>query len=140
MAQHYASLFIVFRLLHTYIGIIFLYQENTVYSAGYKWWLFGGLFYLQGDLLKTLGDKHPLYDFMGTLSMKCSYLLFNKEYVKEILVEASTKVSAGDVKFISSCMSLLAVKFPSLCSLQENIFVTMLKFRCTCTVAHLHTS
>jgi len=82
---------------------------------------------LQGDLFKILGDKHPLYDFMGTLSTKCSYLLFNKEYVKEILVEASTQKSAGDVKFMSSCMSLLAVNFSSLCSLEESIFVIMMK-------------
>lgn len=72
-------------------------------------------FFLQDDLLKILGEKHPLYDFMGMLSTKCSYLLFNKEYVKEILSEASTQKSVGDVKYISSCMSLLAVKFTSLC-------------------------
>ncbi|KAJ6814311.1 sister chromatid cohesion protein PDS5-like protein A [Iris pallida] len=61
------------------------------------------------DLLKILGDKHPLYDFMSALSIKCSYLLFNKDYVKEILLEASAQKSNGHVKFISSCMNLLAI-------------------------------
>ncbi|KAJ6833750.1 sister chromatid cohesion protein PDS5-like protein A [Iris pallida] len=61
------------------------------------------------DLLKILGEKHPLYDFMSALSTKCSYLLFNKDYVKEILLVASTPKNAGNLKFISSCMNLLAI-------------------------------
>ncbi|CAL9170887.1 unnamed protein product [Musa hybrid cultivar] len=61
------------------------------------------------DLLRILGEKHPLFDFMVTLSLKCSYLLFNKDYVKEILSEADARQSVGDVKLISSCMNLLTV-------------------------------
>uniref|UniRef100_A0A1D1Z6W4 Sister chromatid cohesion protein PDS5 B n=1 Tax=Anthurium amnicola TaxID=1678845 RepID=A0A1D1Z6W4_9ARAE len=61
------------------------------------------------DLLRILGEKHPLYDFMGALSMRCSYLLFNKEYIKEILSEAVAQQSVGDRKFVSSCMNLLAI-------------------------------
>lgn len=64
---------------------------------------------LQDDLLKILGEKHPLYDFLDSLSMKCSYLLFNKEYVKEVLLEVSAQKSAGDAKLIFSCMNLLVV-------------------------------
>ncbi|XP_068637108.1 sister chromatid cohesion protein PDS5 homolog A-like isoform X2 [Aristolochia californica] len=61
------------------------------------------------DLLKILGDKHPLYDFFDTLSIKCSYLLFNKEYVKEILAEAAAQRSAGNSKVVVSCMNLLVI-------------------------------
>ncbi|XP_068641410.1 sister chromatid cohesion protein PDS5 homolog A-like isoform X2 [Aristolochia californica] len=61
------------------------------------------------DLLKILGDKHPLYNFLNTLSIKCSYLLFNKEYVKEILAEAAAQKSAGNFKVVKSCMNLLVI-------------------------------
>ncbi|XP_073117813.1 sister chromatid cohesion protein PDS5 homolog A isoform X8 [Elaeis guineensis] len=61
------------------------------------------------ELLKILGERHPLYDFMGMLSIKCSYLLFNKEYVKEILSEAAAQQSVGNTKLMSSCMNLLTV-------------------------------
>lgn len=82
------------------------------------------------DLLKILGEKHPLYDFMCMLSTKCSYLLFNKEYVKEILVAASSQKPAGNVQFISSCMGLLAIiacfSPQLLAGLEENL-VNLLK-------------
>ncbi|KAK9152383.1 hypothetical protein Syun_010692 [Stephania yunnanensis] len=61
------------------------------------------------DLLKILGEKHPLFDFLGTLSMKCSYLLLNKEYVKEILSEAVTHRSTGNTQLTLACMNLLVV-------------------------------
>ncbi|PKI66430.1 hypothetical protein CRG98_013232 [Punica granatum] len=63
----------------------------------------------QDDLLKILGEKHRLYDFLSTLSIKCSYLLFNKEHVKEILQEASAQKSAGNTQHVSSCMDLLVI-------------------------------
>jgi hypothetical protein len=62
-------------------------------------------------LLKSLGEKHELYDFVSILSVRCSYLLVNKEYVKEILSEASEHKSSGNTKLISSCMNLLTVYF-----------------------------
>ncbi|XP_008805490.2 sister chromatid cohesion protein PDS5 homolog A isoform X2 [Phoenix dactylifera] len=61
------------------------------------------------ELLKILGERHPLYDFMGMLSIKCSYLLFNKEYVKEILSETAAQQSVGNTRLVSSCMNLLTV-------------------------------
>ncbi|KAK1293098.1 hypothetical protein QJS10_CPB17g00422 [Acorus calamus] len=82
------------------------------------------------DLLKILGEKHPLHGFMGVLTMKCSYLLFNKEYVKEILSEATSVKSAGSVKHITSCMNLLVViaSFsPSLLGGVEEDLVNLLK-------------
>lgn len=70
---------------------------------------------MQDDLLRILGEKHKLYDFLSTLSVKCSFLLFNKEYVKEILVEAITQMSAGDAQLTHSCMNLLVVKNRFIC-------------------------
>eukprot|EP00268_Persea_americana_P056177 TRINITY_DN6598_c0_g1_i2.p1 TRINITY_DN6598_c0_g1~~TRINITY_DN6598_c0_g1_i2.p1 ORF type:complete len:1598 (+),score=356.34 TRINITY_DN6598_c0_g1_i2:124-4917(+) len=64
---------------------------------------------LRDDLLKILGEKHPLYDFLDSLSIKCSYLLFNKEYVKEILLEVAAQKSTGDTKLIVSWMTLLVI-------------------------------
>lgn len=66
--------------------------------------------YFQDDLLRILGDKHRLYDFLGTLSVKISYLLFNKEHVKEILQEANAQKSTGNMQYCSSCMNILVVK------------------------------
>ena len=64
---------------------------------------------LQEDLLKILGEKHRLYDFLSTLSLKCSYLLFNKEHVKEILLEATVQRSTGNTQYTQSCMNILVV-------------------------------
>ncbi|KAH0747234.1 hypothetical protein KY285_008891 [Solanum tuberosum] len=61
------------------------------------------------ELLKILGEKHRLYDFLGTLSMKCSYILFNKEHVKEILQETNIQKSAGSTDLILSCTHLLVI-------------------------------
>lgn len=65
--------------------------------------------YMQDDLLKILGDKHPLSDFLDILSIKCSHLLFNKEFVKQILSEIAAQKSAGNTKLIVSSMNLLVV-------------------------------
>ncbi|KAJ0081710.1 hypothetical protein Patl1_09599 [Pistacia atlantica] len=62
------------------------------------------------DLLKILGEKHRLYDFLSTLSMKCSYLLFNKEHVKEIFLEVAVQKSSGNAQYTQSCMDILGVK------------------------------
>ncbi|KAK4369677.1 hypothetical protein RND71_009152 [Anisodus tanguticus] len=61
------------------------------------------------ELLKILGEKHRLYDFLGTLSLKCSYILFNKEHVKEILQETNIQKSAGSTDLILSCTHLLVI-------------------------------
>ncbi|XP_010227757.1 sister chromatid cohesion protein PDS5 homolog A isoform X2 [Brachypodium distachyon] len=82
------------------------------------------------DLLKKLGEEHALHDFVSTLSMRCSYLLVNKEYAKEILSEASEQKSAGNSKLISSCMNLLTAIssfFPSLLSGLEEDIIELLK-------------
>ncbi|KAM7525318.1 hypothetical protein LguiA_015220 [Lonicera macranthoides] len=61
------------------------------------------------DLLKILGEKHRLYEFLSTLSMKCSYILFNKEHVKEILLEVDIQKSAGNTQFTLACMNILVI-------------------------------
>lgn len=61
------------------------------------------------ELLQILGEKHRLYDFLGSLSLKCSYLLFNKEHVKEILVEVALQKSAGSSNHTKSCMDILVM-------------------------------
>ncbi|XP_038690339.1 sister chromatid cohesion protein PDS5 homolog A-like isoform X1 [Tripterygium wilfordii] len=82
------------------------------------------------DLLKILGEKHRLYDFLSNLSVKCSYLLFNKEHVKEILLEAGMHKTAGHTQETQSCMDLLVIlaRFsPLLLSGVEEHLVTFLK-------------
>lgn len=63
----------------------------------------------QDDLLKILGEKHPLYDFLSILSLKCSYILFSKEHVRDILLEVNLHKSAGSSHLILSCMTVLVV-------------------------------
>lgn len=65
---------------------------------------------MQDDLLRILGEKHRLYDFLGNLSVKCAYLLFNKEHVNEILLEAAAQRSAGKTQYTQSCMNMLVVE------------------------------
>lgn len=60
-------------------------------------------------MLKILSEKHSLYEFLGSLSIKCSYLLFSKEYVKEMLSEVSARKASKDNLGIQSCMDFLGV-------------------------------
>ncbi|XP_061344321.1 sister chromatid cohesion protein PDS5 homolog A [Gastrolobium bilobum] len=82
------------------------------------------------DLLKILGEKHRLYEFMNTFYVKCSYLLFNKEHVKAILSEIITLKSAENDQRIQSCMNILVIiaRFsPYLLSGSEEELVNLLK-------------
>jgi len=49
-------------------------------------------------LLKQLGDGHPQYEFVKILAMRCSYFLFGKEHVKEMLKEIAVNTLAGKDK------------------------------------------
>ncbi|KAG2261739.1 hypothetical protein Bca52824_068818 [Brassica carinata] len=85
---------------------------------------------IRDDMLKILSEKHSLYEFLGTLSIKCSYLLFSKEYVKEILAEVSARKSAKTSSGIQSCMDflgLLASFCPSLFDGAEEELIGFLK-------------
>lgn len=64
---------------------------------------------MQGDLLKILGQKHRLYGFLTTLSLKSSYLLFDKDHVREILLEARLQKSSERSELLVSCMTVLVV-------------------------------
>ncbi|KAF3796619.1 Sister chromatid cohesion PDS5-like protein A [Nymphaea thermarum] len=82
------------------------------------------------DLLKVIGDKHPLHDFLATLSIKCSYILFNNEHVKEILDELLLHKSAGNGSLVLSCLNLLVILasfFPSIFRGAEEQLVLLLK-------------
>ncbi|KAJ8770477.1 hypothetical protein K2173_017968 [Erythroxylum novogranatense] len=61
------------------------------------------------DLLKILGEKHRLNEFLSNLSLKCSYLIFNKEHVKDILLEAARHKSSGNAQLTQSCMDILVI-------------------------------
>ncbi|KAI4371180.1 hypothetical protein MLD38_019446 [Melastoma candidum] len=63
----------------------------------------------RNELLNILGENHSLSEFLGTLSLKCSYLLFNKEHVGEILLEASVQKFAGNNPYVQSCMNMLVI-------------------------------
>ncbi|XP_019095474.1 PREDICTED: sister chromatid cohesion protein PDS5 homolog A-like [Camelina sativa] len=85
---------------------------------------------IRDDMLKILSEKHSLYEFLSTLSIKCSYLLFSKEYVKEILAEVSARKSSKHVLGIQSCMDflgLLASFCPSLFDGAEEELISFLK-------------
>ncbi|MED6138901.1 hypothetical protein PIB30_078895 [Stylosanthes scabra] len=84
----------------------------------------------QEDLLKLLGEKHQLYEFLDTLYVQCSYLLFNKEHVKAILSEIVKHKSAENDQRIKSCMNMLVIiaRFsPVLFSGSEEELVNLLK-------------
>nr|VDD38116.1 unnamed protein product [Brassica oleracea] len=85
---------------------------------------------IRDDMLKILSEKHSLYEFLGTLSIKCSYLLFSKEYVKEILAEVSVRKASKTSSGIQSCMDflgLLASFCPSLFDGAEEELIGFLK-------------
>ncbi|KAJ0240559.1 Uncharacterized protein HA466_0221710 [Hirschfeldia incana] len=85
---------------------------------------------IRDDMLKILSEKHSLYEFLGTLSIKCSYLLFSKEYVKETLAEVSARKSSTTSSGIQSCMDflgLLASFCPSLFAGAEEELIGFLK-------------
>ncbi|KAF4399484.1 hypothetical protein G4B88_022567 [Cannabis sativa] len=82
------------------------------------------------ELLRILGEQHRLYDFLSTLSVKISYLLFNKEHVKELLLEVAAQKLAGNSLYTSSCMNILVIlaRFsPMLLSGAEEELISFLK-------------
>ncbi|KAG6385675.1 hypothetical protein SASPL_154511 [Salvia splendens] len=85
---------------------------------------------LRGDLLEILGQKHRLYGFLTTLSLKTSYLLFNKDHVREILLEAHIQKSSKSSEISASCMTVLVILarfYPSLLGGFEEDLVHLLE-------------
>ncbi|CAJ2658166.1 unnamed protein product [Trifolium pratense] len=61
------------------------------------------------ELTKILGEKHQLDEFLNTLYVKCSYLLFSKEHATTILSEIVRYKSAENDQRIQSCMNILVI-------------------------------
>ncbi|URD78431.1 Sister chromatid cohesion protein PDS5 [Musa troglodytarum] len=57
-------------------SLLELVDEDMSSSAAYS---------TRVSLLKQLGDKHPTYDFLSTLSTRCSYSIFSAEHVRYIM-------------------------------------------------------
>lgn len=82
------------------------------------------------DMLERLGDKHPQYEFIKTLASKCSYRLFGKEHVQELLKEIAVNKLAGKDELIQSGMNLLVLfagLFPCLVEGSEEELLQLLK-------------
>ncbi|KAL3521808.1 hypothetical protein ACH5RR_014642 [Cinchona calisaya] len=82
------------------------------------------------DLLRILGEKHRLFEFLNILSLKCANLLFSKEHSKEILLEADMQKTTGNAQLIVSCMSILVILarfFPLLLSGIEEDLIHLLE-------------
>jgi len=82
------------------------------------------------DMLERLGDKHPQHEFIKTLASKCSYRLFGKEHVKEMLKEIAVNKLAGKDELIQSGMNLLVLFagfFPCLVKGSEEDLLQLLK-------------
>lgn len=84
----------------------------------------------QDELMKILGEKHRLFDFLNVLSVKCSYLLFSKEHVKEFLLELAIQKSAGNTENCLSCVNMLVIlaSYSSLLFIgSEEVLLNLLK-------------
>ncbi|KAI3829442.1 hypothetical protein L1987_03566 [Smallanthus sonchifolius] len=61
------------------------------------------------ELLKIVGQKHPLYGILSILSIKCSYILFNKDYVKDIFLEMDLLKFSRNRLLTQSCVNILVI-------------------------------
>ncbi|KAH9611596.1 hypothetical protein KSS87_009864 [Heliosperma pusillum] len=81
----------------------------------------------QDELLEIFGEKHRIFDFMNVLSVKCSYMLFSKDYVKGVLLELALQKSVGNQENCLSCANMLVVKslflFFEMASAQDPLFL-----------------
>jgi hypothetical protein len=89
---------------------LFLYGKKLYFIVCYLLMLVFFWFFLQDELTKILGEKHQLDEFLKTLYVKCSYLLFSKEHATTILSEIIRYKSAENDQRIQSCMNLLVVR------------------------------
>jgi hypothetical protein len=89
---------------------LFLYGKKLYFIVCYLLMLVFFWFFLQDELTKILGEKHQLDEFLNTLYVKCSYLLFSKEHATTILSEIIRYKSAENDQRIQACMNLLVVR------------------------------
>eukprot|EP00250_Pteridium_aquilinum_P011433 c20066_g1_i1 orf=108-4985(-) len=85
---------------------------------------------IKTDLLKRLGEKHPQYEFLKVLSVKCSYALFGKEHMHSLLAELKELRTREDENLLKASMGLLvafANHFPTLLDGAEGELMELLK-------------
>nr|GEV61445.1 sister chromatid cohesion protein PDS5 homolog B-like isoform X1 [Tanacetum cinerariifolium] len=64
---------------------------------------------LRDELLKIVDEKRALYELLSTLSMKCSYMVFDKDFVKDLLLEVDLQKCDGEKILTQSCMNILVI-------------------------------
>ncbi|KAI3745336.1 hypothetical protein L1987_58447 [Smallanthus sonchifolius] len=64
---------------------------------------------LRDELLKIVDEKHPLYELLSTLSIKCSYIFFDKEFAKDLVLETDLQKCDGNKLLTQSCMNILVI-------------------------------
>ncbi|KAI7731479.1 hypothetical protein M8C21_026903, partial [Ambrosia artemisiifolia] len=64
---------------------------------------------LQDELLKIVDEKHPLYELLSTLSIKCSYTIFDKDFVKDLVKEIDLQKCDGNKLLTKACVNLLVI-------------------------------
>ncbi|XP_076934449.1 sister chromatid cohesion protein PDS5 homolog A-like, partial [Bidens hawaiensis] len=62
---------------------------------------------LRDELVKIVGEKHPLYELLTTLSIRCSYTIFDKEFVKDLVVETDLQKCDKNKLLTKACMNIL---------------------------------
>lgn len=60
-------------------------------------------------MLKLVGEKDPLFELLNTLSMKCSYIIFDKDFVRDLLLETDLHKCDGNRLLTQACMNILLV-------------------------------
>jgi len=68
---------------------------------------------MQDEFLKKIGEKHPHFEFLEALSLKCSNSIFGSEHVHYILNHVSaSRYTHNDLE--GSLVNLLYVRFLAL--------------------------
>eukprot|EP00250_Pteridium_aquilinum_P014731 c22163_g1_i1 orf=419-4063(+) len=64
---------------------------------------------LREDLLKSHGESDIEYDFLRALAIRCSFALFHKEYMQDLLAKVKNYRSLGDENMLKASIGLLMV-------------------------------
>lgn len=65
----------------------------------------------QEDLLKSHGGSDIGHNFLRALAIKCSFVLFDKEHMQELLTNINKNRSLGNEKMLKAGIGLLTVCF-----------------------------
>ncbi|KAK1263732.1 hypothetical protein QJS04_geneDACA022342 [Acorus gramineus] len=101
-------------------ALIQLLDERTTYAAALS---------IRDTVLRSIGKKHPHYNFFRTLSLKCSYNLFSAEHVHNILAGFLYSKNADYKHLEGSAAKLLLMiisLFPSLLKGSEEYLLKLL--------------